>query len=83
MASGKPVDVTTSLTSTPGWTERSRIPRSPVPGSVPKSSTAGGSPPAAAASPRFHARVIELNLIAPLLVAQGANEVMQGQPEGG
>ena len=48
-------------------------------------SNAGGSPPApaATASPRFHARVIELNLIAPLHVAQGANEVMQGQPEGG
>ena len=48
-------------------------------------SNAGGDPPvsAAAASPRFHARVIELNLIAPLHVAQGANEVMQGQPEGG
>jgi len=46
---------------------------------------AGGSPPAAAAtaSPRFHAKVIELNLIAPLHVAQAANEVMQGQPEGG
>ena len=48
-------------------------------------SNAGGSPPvsAAAASPRFHSRVIELNLIAPLHVAQGANEVMQGQAEGG
>jgi len=48
-------------------------------------SNAGGSPPAqaATASPRFHARVIELNLIAPLHVAQAANEVMQGQPEGG
>jgi NAD(P)-dependent dehydrogenase (short-subunit alcohol dehydrogenase family) len=48
-------------------------------------SNAGGSPPAAAAtaSPRFHARVIELNLIAPLHVAQGANEVMQGQGAGG
>jgi NAD(P)-dependent dehydrogenase (short-subunit alcohol dehydrogenase family) len=48
-------------------------------------SNAGGSPEAgaAAASPRFHARVIELNLIAPLHVAQAANEVMQGQPEGG
>ena len=48
-------------------------------------SNAGGSPPAeaATASPRFHARVIELNLIAPLHVAQGANEVMQDQPEGG
>jgi NAD(P)-dependent dehydrogenase (short-subunit alcohol dehydrogenase family) len=48
-------------------------------------SNAGGSPPVAAAtaSPRFHARVIELNLIAPLHVAQVANEVMQGQDEGG
>src|SRR6516165_9404467 len=48
-------------------------------------SNAGGSPPAAAAtaSPRFHTRVIELNLIAPLHVAQGANEIMQRQPEGG
>ena len=48
-------------------------------------SNAGGSPSAeaATASPRFHARVIELNLIAPLHVAQGANEVMQDQPEGG
>ena len=48
-------------------------------------SNAGGSPPvsASAASARFHARVIELNLIAPLHVAQGANEVMQAQPEGG
>ena len=48
-------------------------------------SNAGGAPsvPAATASPRLHARVIELNLIAPLHVAQGANEVMQGQPDGG
>jgi NAD(P)-dependent dehydrogenase (short-subunit alcohol dehydrogenase family) len=48
-------------------------------------SNAGGSPSAAAAtaSPRFHARVIELNLIAPFHVAQSANAVMQGQPEGG
>ena len=48
-------------------------------------SNAGGSPPAAAAtaSPRFHARIIELNLIAPLHVAQAANEVMQDQPDGG
>ena len=48
-------------------------------------SSAGGSPPvpAASASPRFHAKVIELNLIAPLHVAQAANQVMQGQPEGG
>jgi NAD(P)-dependent dehydrogenase (short-subunit alcohol dehydrogenase family) len=48
-------------------------------------SNAGGAPPepAATASPRLHARVIELNLIAPLHVAQAANEVMQDQPEGG
>jgi NAD(P)-dependent dehydrogenase (short-subunit alcohol dehydrogenase family) len=48
-------------------------------------SNAGGSPPVAAAtaSPRFHAKVIELNLIAPLHVAQAANAVMQEQPEGG
>src|ERR1700752_747333 len=48
-------------------------------------SNAGGSPYAAAAtaSPRFHAKVIELNLIAPLHIAQAANAVMQGQPEGG
>jgi NAD(P)-dependent dehydrogenase (short-subunit alcohol dehydrogenase family) len=48
-------------------------------------SNAGGSPPApaATASPRFHALIIELNLIAPLHVAQAANEVMQAQPEGG
>jgi NAD(P)-dependent dehydrogenase (short-subunit alcohol dehydrogenase family) len=48
-------------------------------------SNAGGSPPAAAAtaSPRFHAKVIELNLIAPLHVAQAANAVMQDQPRGG
>jgi NAD(P)-dependent dehydrogenase (short-subunit alcohol dehydrogenase family) len=46
---------------------------------------AGGSPyaTAATASPRFHAKIIELNLIAPLHVAQSANQVMQGQPEGG
>src|SRR6266487_4565766 len=48
-------------------------------------SNAGGSPPVAAAtaSPRFHAKVIELNLIAPLQVAQAANTVMQEQPDGG
>jgi NAD(P)-dependent dehydrogenase (short-subunit alcohol dehydrogenase family) len=40
---------------------------------------AGGSPyaPAADASPRFHDKVIALNLSAPLLVAQHANAVMQ------
>jgi len=45
---------------------------------------AGGAPPAdaATASPRFHAKVIELNLIAPLHVAQRANAVMQ-EADGG
>jgi NAD(P)-dependent dehydrogenase (short-subunit alcohol dehydrogenase family) len=48
-------------------------------------SNAGGSPqvPAASASPRFHSKVIELNLIAPLPVAQAANQVMQDLPGGG
>jgi NAD(P)-dependent dehydrogenase (short-subunit alcohol dehydrogenase family) len=48
-------------------------------------SNAGGAPEAAAstASPRFHQKVIELNLVAPLHVAQSANEVMQGQDGGG
>jgi NAD(P)-dependent dehydrogenase (short-subunit alcohol dehydrogenase family) len=47
-------------------------------------SNAGGSPYAAAAtaSPRFHAKVIELNLIAPLHLAQAANAVMQEQGSG-
>lgn len=46
---------------------------------------AGGAPlvPAATASPRLHAKIIELNLIAPLHVAQAANAVMQRQDEGG
>ena len=46
---------------------------------------AGGAPaaPAATASPRLHAKVVELNLLAPLLVAQAANAVMQRQPAGG
>lgn len=46
---------------------------------------AGGGPPAdmATASPRLIERVIQLNLIAPLLCAQSANRVMQGQTEGG
>src|SRR5690348_3266420 len=45
---------------------------------------AGGAPaaPAATASPRLHARVIELNLLAPLHVAQRANAVMQDQSHG-
>jgi NAD(P)-dependent dehydrogenase (short-subunit alcohol dehydrogenase family) len=48
-------------------------------------SNAGGAPEAAAAtaSPRFHQKIIELNLIAPLHVAQSANEVMQAQDGGG
>ena len=47
-------------------------------------SNAGGSPSAGAAtaSPRFHAKVIELNLIAPLHIAQAANAVMQEQGSG-
>lgn len=46
---------------------------------------AGGAPSAAAAaaSPRLHARIIELNLVAPLHVAQAANTVMQQQTGGG
>lgn len=46
---------------------------------------AGGSPPAdtATASPRFHAAIITLNLVAPMIVAQRANAVMQDQAEGG
>ncbi|MCW6006330.1 SDR family oxidoreductase [Micromonospora sp. CPCC 205371] len=46
---------------------------------------AGGAPYADAAtvSPRFHAKVIELNLIAPLHVSQAAYAVMRQQPEGG
>jgi NAD(P)-dependent dehydrogenase (short-subunit alcohol dehydrogenase family) len=46
---------------------------------------AGGSPEAAAAtaSPRYHAKIIGLNLTAPLHCAQAANAVMQDQPDGG
>jgi NAD(P)-dependent dehydrogenase (short-subunit alcohol dehydrogenase family) len=46
---------------------------------------AGGAPPAPAAdaSPNFHAGVVRLNLLAPLLVSQHANAVMQGQDGGG
>lgn len=46
---------------------------------------AGGSPPASAAtaSPRFSRAILELNLLAPLLVTQRANEVMQTQDGGG
>ncbi len=46
---------------------------------------AGGSPSVLAdeASPHFHAKIVELNLLAPLLVAQAANAVMQRQDSGG
>ena len=46
---------------------------------------AGGGPPAfvQGTSPRLHASIITLNLIAPLFVAQRANDVMQAQPRGG
>ncbi|MFJ5986793.1 SDR family oxidoreductase [Lentzea sp. NPDC092896] len=46
---------------------------------------AGGAPFALAdkASPRFHAKIVELNLLAPLLVSQAANEVMRKQDSGG
>jgi NAD(P)-dependent dehydrogenase (short-subunit alcohol dehydrogenase family) len=46
---------------------------------------AGGAPAAeaATASPRFHDKIISLNLNSPLLVAQIANQVMQQQGSGG
>ncbi len=46
---------------------------------------AGGAPAAdaATASPRFSTAIIGLNLLAPLLVAQAANRVMQDQHQGG
>ncbi|WP_193611471.1 SDR family oxidoreductase [Nocardioides lijunqiniae] len=46
---------------------------------------AGGAPYALAAqaSPRFHDKVVGLNLLAPLVCAQAANAVMQEQPAGG
>lgn len=46
---------------------------------------AGGAPyaDAAEASPRFHDKVVQLNLLAPLHVAQQANAVMQHQKTGG
>ena len=45
----------------------------------------GGAPYALAAdaSPRFHAAITELNLLAPLRLSQAANAVMQGQRDGG
>jgi len=46
---------------------------------------AGGAPSvdAATASPRFHDKIVALNLLSPLLVSQAANEVMQQQEGGG
>jgi NAD(P)-dependent dehydrogenase (short-subunit alcohol dehydrogenase family) len=46
---------------------------------------AGGSPYALAAeaTPTFHRKIIELNLLAPLLVSQRANALMQQQSNGG
>ena len=46
---------------------------------------AGGSPSTAAdkASPRFHEAIIQLNLLAPLHLAQKANAIMQRQEQGG
>ncbi|KRB74039.1 short-chain dehydrogenase [Nocardioides sp. Root190] len=46
---------------------------------------AGGAPYALAAeaSPRFHDKIIGLNLMSSLLVSQAANRVMQGQGGGG
>src|SRR4051812_45003217 len=46
---------------------------------------AGGAPSAeaATASPRFHDKIVGLNLLSPLLVAQAADAVMQEQPAGG
>lgn len=46
---------------------------------------AGGAPYALAAdaSPRFHDKIVGLNLLAPLAVAQAANSVMQQQETGG
>lgn len=46
---------------------------------------AGGAPAtdAATASPRFHEKIVGLNLLAPLVCAQAANAVMQQQATGG
>jgi NAD(P)-dependent dehydrogenase (short-subunit alcohol dehydrogenase family) len=46
---------------------------------------AGGAPSvdAATASPRFHDKIVGLNLLSPLLVSQAANAVMQQQVGGG
>lgn len=46
---------------------------------------AGGAPAtdAATASPRFHDKIVGLNLLAPLVCAQAANALMQQQASGG
>ncbi|MFE1596455.1 SDR family oxidoreductase [Nocardia sp. NPDC058705] len=46
---------------------------------------AGGAPFAMAdtASPKFHVKIVELNLLAPLLISQQANALMQKQDTGG
>ncbi|MFC6341853.1 SDR family oxidoreductase [Nocardioides hankookensis] len=46
---------------------------------------AGGAPAAdaATASPRFHDKIVGLNLLAPLLCSQAANALMQQQESGG
>ncbi len=46
---------------------------------------AGGAPfaMADAASPKFHQKIVELNLLAPLLISQQANAAMQKQDTGG
>jgi NAD(P)-dependent dehydrogenase (short-subunit alcohol dehydrogenase family) len=46
---------------------------------------AGGAPAAdaATASPRFHDKIVGLNLLSPLLCSQAANAVMQQQESGG
>ncbi|WP_405179381.1 SDR family oxidoreductase [Nocardia sp. NBC_01377] len=46
---------------------------------------AGGAPfaPSATASKNFNTKIVELNLIAPLLVSQAAYGVMRDQPDGG
>ncbi|MCV7078931.1 SDR family oxidoreductase [Mycobacterium szulgai] len=46
---------------------------------------AGGSPYALAAEAthNFHRKIVELNVLAPLLVSQHAHALMQGQPGGG
>lgn len=46
---------------------------------------AGGAPfaLAAEASAKFHSKIVELNMLAPLIVSQAANAVMQQQDDGG